>query len=88
MVIVPSDDCIHQHFNSGRSRARYLAFHPGHMGTVKPRPGGYFSNISAKEGGWQIEYEDQNPLVNEIFEAELAKHGAQSRMAPFFKKTS
>jgi mannose-6-phosphate isomerase-like protein (cupin superfamily) len=88
MVVVPSDDCIHQHFNAGPSRARYLAFHPGHMGTVKPRSGGHFSNISAKEGGWQIEYEDQSPLVNEIFEAELAKHGAQSRMAPFLKKTS
>jgi hypothetical protein len=58
------------------------------MGTIKPRSGGHFSNISAKEGGWQIEYEDQSPLVNEIFEAELAKHGAQSRMAPFLKKTS
>jgi quercetin dioxygenase-like cupin family protein len=88
MVIVPSDDCIHQHFNAGTTRARYLAFHPGHMGTIKPRPGGYFSGVSEKEGGWQIEYEDQNPLINEIFEAELAKHGAQSRMAQFFQKQS
>jgi mannose-6-phosphate isomerase-like protein (cupin superfamily) len=85
MIIVPSDECIHQHFNTGTSRARYLAFHPGHMGMWKPRPGGR-SGVSEQEGGWQIEYEDQNPMVNEIFEAELAKNGSQSRMAPFFKK--
>jgi mannose-6-phosphate isomerase-like protein (cupin superfamily) len=86
MVIVPNDNCIHQHFNSGPTRARYLAFHPGHMGMRKPKHGGNLSNISKKKGGWQIEYEDQNPLVNEIFEAELAKHGAQSRMHEYLKK--
>jgi mannose-6-phosphate isomerase-like protein (cupin superfamily) len=88
MVIVPSDKCIHQHFNTGTSRARYLAFHPGSLGTLKPQPAGRLSGVSEKEGGRQIEYDDQSPMVNEIFEAELAKNGAQSRMASFFKNTN
>ena len=29
LVIVPSDGCYHQHFNSGSRRARYLALTPG-----------------------------------------------------------
>ncbi len=88
MVIVPSDECIHQHFNTGTTRARYLAFHPGQMGTRNPHPGGHLSGVSEKEGGWQIEYDDQNPIVNKIFEAELEKNGSHSCMARFFKKTS
>ena len=32
MVTVPSDNCYHQHFNSGTTRARYLALRPGDMG--------------------------------------------------------
>jgi mannose-6-phosphate isomerase-like protein (cupin superfamily) len=39
MVIVPSDGCYHQHFNSGTTRARYLAFRPGDMGVNSPRGG-------------------------------------------------
>lgn len=88
MVIVPNDNCIHQHFNSGTTRARYLAFHPGQMGTRKPKPGGHLSGVSKKKGGWQIEYEDQNPLVDKIFETELAKHGSQSRMREYLKKAT
>ena len=86
MVIVPSDECFHQHFNTGKNRARYLAFHPGNMGMYKPARSGRLADVSVKEGGWQIEYEDQNPIINEIFEAELAKNGSESRMAPFLKK--
>jgi mannose-6-phosphate isomerase-like protein (cupin superfamily) len=88
MVIIPFDDCIHQHFNTGTTRARYLAFHPGQMGTRKPRPGGYYSSKSKEEGGWQIEYADQDPIVNEIFEAELKKNGAASRMGRFFNNAA
>jgi hypothetical protein len=56
------------------------------MGMRKPKHGGNLSGVSKKKGGWQIEYEDQSPLVNEIFEAELAKHGSQSRMHEYLKK--
>ena len=39
-------------------------------------------DVSVKEGGRQIEYEDENPRIREIFEAELAKTGAEVRMPP------
>ena len=37
-------------------------------------------DVNIKEGGRQIEYEDEDPRIHELFEAELAKHGAESRM--------
>ena len=35
---------------------------------------------SIKEGGIQLEYEDEDPRVHKIFEEELAKHGQECRM--------
>jgi hypothetical protein len=35
---------------------------------------------SVKEGGAQIEFEDEDPMVHEMFEASLAKVGAQCKM--------
>jgi hypothetical protein len=31
-------------------------------------------------GGWQIEYEDEDPMIRKIFEEECAKSGAEVRM--------
>ena len=86
MVIVPSDDCWHQHFNTGRTRARYLALRQGNMGLSAPtnnslavRP-----NQAVWEGGGaQIEYEDEDPRIHEMFEADLARTGTPCRMKAF-----
>ena len=85
MVIVPSDDTFHQHFNCGTTRARYLALKDGDMGLLEPRQGGSGAGAdkSMKEGGWQIEYEDEDREIHEIFERELAAHGAKCRMKAF-----
>jgi len=84
MVTVPSDNCIHQHFNSGTTRARYLALRPGDMGVNSPRGGGgEFADRSMKEGGWQIEYEDEDREIHKIFEKELAANGATCKMKAF-----
>jgi mannose-6-phosphate isomerase-like protein (cupin superfamily) len=84
MITVPSDNCFHQHFNSGRTRARYLALRPGDMGLTAPRAGGgEYADRSIKEGGWQIEYEDEDREIHKIFENELAEHGATCRMKAF-----
>ncbi len=40
-------------------------------------PGG---NVDEKEGGRQVEYEDEDPYVHELFEEELAKRGVTCRM--------
>jgi len=34
-----------------------------------------------KEGGTQIEYEDEDPKIRQLFDAELARRGIQSRMS-------
>ncbi len=84
MVTVPSDNCYHQHFNSGKTRARYLALRPGDMGLYKGRGGGgENADRSMKEGGWQIEYEDEDREIHQIFEKELAENGATCRMKAF-----
>jgi len=85
MVIVPSDNCFHQHFNTGTNRARYLALRPGNMGISSPGGGGQASGsyTSIKEGGWQIEYDDEEREIHEIFEKDLKAHGAPCRMKAF-----
>jgi hypothetical protein len=84
MVIVPSDGTFHQHFNTGTKRARYLALKQGEHGLMPPyggiRPG---ADVSMKDGGRQVEYEDEAREIHELFEAELAKRGAACRMKAF-----
>lgn len=86
MVIIPSDACFHQHFNTGPARTRYLAIRPSPQGTRAPHRPGALADVDVKEGGWQIEYWDQNPIVQEIFLKELAKHGGESRMDKYLSK--
>ena len=84
MVIVPGEGTYHQHFNSGTKRARYLALKQGEHGLVPPyggiRPG---ADVSMKDGGRQVEYEDEARQIHDIFEAELGKNGATCRMKAF-----
>ena len=84
MVIVPSDDCWHQHYNTGKTRARYLALRHGNMGLYGP-PGTAprVGETSWEGGGEQIEYEDEDPHLHEMFEADLTKNGAPCRMKAF-----
>jgi len=83
MVIVPSDNCLHQHFNTGTNRARYLALRPGDMGLYSPGGGGQSNYTSVKVEGGQIEYEDEDREIHKIFEKDLKAHGAPCRMKAF-----
>lgn len=84
MVIVPSDNCYHQHFNSGSTRARYLALRSGDMGLRTPKGGGgEGADRSLKEGGWQVEYEDEDREIHEIFEKELVASNTTCKMKAF-----
>ena len=83
-VFVPPNQWFHQHFNTGREPARYLALR---WGSAKYPSGNVFQFDSAqrrsvKEGGDQIEYEDEDPEIRRLFEAELAKEGLTSKMKP------
>jgi hypothetical protein len=44
-------------------------------------------DVSVKEGGFQIEYEDQDPRIHRMFLDELAKNGGKCRMAEFMDET-
>jgi len=88
MVIVPSDACYHQHFNTGSRRARYLAIGYGAGGNVPglfaPFSGSGTADVSQKDGGMQVEYEDENPIVLDMFEEDCLKHGAVPTMRSYF----
>ncbi|MDA1035867.1 MAG: cupin domain-containing protein [Chloroflexi bacterium] len=84
MVVVPTDGTFHQHFNSGTKRARYLALRSGDGGFMAPGPRANMGpDVSIKEGGWQVEYSDEDREIHEIFEAELAKKGVKCNMKAF-----
>lgn len=69
-VLSPKEGEFHQHFNTGSTPARYLAFR---LGALDPR------RLAGEEGGLpdQIEYEDEDPLIFDIYAAECARNGAQ-----------
>ena len=81
-MVVPPDGWFHQHFNSGPSAARYLALR--FTGFRFKQPGAFSmgegSGVSTKEGGWQIEYEDEDPAIHQLFESEVSRNGAVCQM--------
>lgn len=79
-VIVPPEMWFHQHFNAGSEPARYLALR-WNSRKFPMREKGFGTDKSIKEGGDQIEYEDEDPRIRAIFEKELSREGLTSRMA-------
>jgi oxalate decarboxylase/phosphoglucose isomerase-like protein (cupin superfamily) len=78
-MIVPPNMWFHQHFNTGTTSARYLAFK--HEGVaIRNSQGVPKAWISKRVGGDQIDYADEQPMVRQLFANALAKHGLQSRM--------
>jgi hypothetical protein len=81
-IIVPPDRWFHQHFNTGKGEARYLAIRWGGRKFLMGKQ--FITDKSLKEGGDQIEYEDEDPMIRKMFEEALAKEGIESRMGQFF----
>jgi gentisate 1,2-dioxygenase len=79
-LIVPPELWLHQHQNLGTERARYLAlrWNNWHFPFVRMVEGSRRQSI--KEGGTQLEYEDEDPKIHKEFEAALFKSGAICRM--------
>jgi oxalate decarboxylase/phosphoglucose isomerase-like protein (cupin superfamily) len=78
-MIVPPNMWLHQHFNTGTTPARYLAFK--HEGVaIRNAQGVPKAWISRRTGGDQIDYRDEDPKSREQFAEELAKHGLTSKM--------
>jgi quercetin dioxygenase-like cupin family protein len=95
VVFPPADQQFHQHFNTSSHPARYLATGVGGLRYplthaqrrsllgVKPGEKGAVST-SIKEGGDQIEYEDQNTRIHRIWLDEMKKHNVEPKMQKFF----
>ena len=85
-MVVPPENWWHQHFNTGREPARYLALRA--FGSKKYRGAGkgYKGTVDRKQGGDQIEYQDEEPIVRRMFKEELTRKGVESRMESFYRK--
>ena len=81
-VVVPPNQWFHQHYNAGADPARYLALrwnawrYKFAMFNHEDSP----SDKSVKQGGAQIEYEDEDPKIHATFEEALTKVSARCRM--------
>ena len=84
-VLVPPDQWFHQHFNTGSTPARYLAIRWGARKHKVFKP--FEVDKSMALGGDQIEYEDQEPWIDEMYAAELDKVGVASSMPHMQKKS-
>ena len=96
-VFPPADRQFHQHFTTSGTPARYLATAVGgirypftaanrrtYLG-AKPGEKGA-SSTSIKEGGDQIEFEDQDPRIHPLWLEEMRKAGLEPRMPMFAVK--
>jgi oxalate decarboxylase/phosphoglucose isomerase-like protein (cupin superfamily) len=76
-LVVPPNMWLHQHFNSGPTPARYLAFKHWSPRNGQGVP---ISWISRRLGGTQIDYADEHPTVRTLFADALGRHGLTPRM--------
>ncbi len=91
VVFAPPDGMFHQHFNTSPYKARYLATALGGLRypTTQAKKDIFLGmDVNVRDGGAQIEYEDQDPRIHEIYLAELKKNGAQSNMGQFIDETA
>jgi gentisate 1,2-dioxygenase len=85
-VFAPTDMLFHQHFNASNEPSRYLAVAFGGLRypfSADKKATFHGMDLSVKQGGRQIEYEDQDPRIHRMFEEELAKVGMKPRMDEF-----
>ena len=86
-MLVPPGMWWHQHFNSGATPARYLAIR---WGSTKWKVTRYLDHQgidkSAKAGGNQIEYADQDPRIHRMFVDRCKANGVEVRMDEFFAR--
>lgn len=83
-IVVPPELWFHQHFNASAIPARYLALRWGSR--KNPFLTEFKTDESVKEGGDQIEYEDEDPQVRTMFEEAVREAGMESKMARFYVK--
>jgi oxalate decarboxylase/phosphoglucose isomerase-like protein (cupin superfamily) len=83
-LLVPPNAIYHQHFNTGATPGRYLAFK--HGGSPRNSQGVLLCFISRRVGGDQLDYADEDPQVRTMFADALARHGLRPRMEESYSK--
>jgi oxalate decarboxylase/phosphoglucose isomerase-like protein (cupin superfamily) len=87
-MLVPPGMWWHQHFNAGPTPARYLAIR---WGSTKWKVTRYLDHQgidkSAKAGGNQIEYADQDPRIHRMFVERCRDNGVEVQMDEFFQES-
>ena len=78
-MIVPPNMWFHQHFNTGRIPARYLAF-KHEVVSIRNAQGVPKAWISRRLGGDQIDYADESSLVRSTFATALKEKGLSPKM--------
>jgi oxalate decarboxylase/phosphoglucose isomerase-like protein (cupin superfamily) len=78
-MIVPPNMWYHQHFNTGTTPARYLAF-KHEVVSIRNAQGVPKAWISKRVGGDQIDYADEDPSIRNLFAEELQKRGMTPEM--------
>jgi uncharacterized RmlC-like cupin family protein len=87
VVFAPPDNMFHQHFNAGPTPARYLATifgsvrYPFLANKRALNEGAVDTDV--KLGGNQIEYEDQFPLIAEMFDQAARENGFEVKMSKY-----
>jgi cupin superfamily acireductone dioxygenase involved in methionine salvage len=92
MLFAPPDGMFHQHFDTSRQPARYLAIGFGtkrYPIVYERRMGseGRRTDVSIKDGGCQIEYKDQDPRIHALWLQELRRTGVESKMGKYFDES-
>lgn len=89
VVFAPPDGMYHQHFNTSATPARYLAIALGGLRypmVAEKRAVFMGMDVNVRDGGAQIEYEDQDPRIHEIYLEALRDNGVESGMGRFLKE--
>ena len=92
VIVTPPEQMFHQHFNTGNTPSRYLAVqfgtvrYPMLWQKVKKWTSG--NDTSVKDGGNQIEYEDQPEHLHKVWLKEMDKNGVGSEMGEIFDEAS
>ncbi len=82
-MIVPPNLWFHQHFNTGATPARYLAFKHESV-SIRNAQGVPKGWISRRNGGDQIDYADEPSSIRELFGDELARKGLTPKMSEVY----
>ncbi len=86
-LYAPADLQFHQHFNTSREPARYLAIAFGGLRypfSEDKRKQYLQMDISLKDGGRQVEYEDQDPRIHRLYIEALREIGIEPNMSEIF----